>query len=88
VRRIAREYTYEAGVRNLDRELARVMRKVARQVVEGRKSKTEITAKRLPKYLGPPKHEHAHAQETDEIGIVSPPAWSGRAAAATSRASR
>jgi ATP-dependent Lon protease len=75
VRRIAREYTYEAGVRNLDRELARVMRKVARQVVEGRKSKTEITAKRLPKYLGPPKHEHSHAQETDEIGIATGLVW-------------
>ena len=75
VRHIAREYTYEAGVRNLDRELARVLRKVARQVVEGRKSKTEITAKKLPKYLGPPKHTHAQVLEKDEVGIATGLVW-------------
>jgi ATP-dependent Lon protease len=51
------------------------MRKVARQVVEGRKSKTEITAKKLPKYLGPPKHLHTQALETDEIGIATGLVW-------------
>jgi ATP-dependent Lon protease len=75
VRHIAREYTYEAGVRNLDRELARVLRKVARQVVEGRKSKTEITAKKLPRYLGPPRFQHNQALETDEIGIATGLVW-------------
>jgi len=75
VRRIAREYTYEAGVRNLERELARVMRKVARQVVEGRKSKSAITPKKLPGYLGPPKHLHTQMQEADEVGIATGLVW-------------
>jgi ATP-dependent Lon protease len=75
VRQIAREYTYEAGVRNLERELARVLRKVARQVVEGRKSKAQITAKKLPKYLGPPKYLHTEAQEADEVGIATGLVW-------------
>ncbi len=75
VRRIAREYTYEAGVRNLERELARVMRKVARQVVEGRKSKSAITPKKLPRYLGPPKHLHTQMQEADEVGIATGLVW-------------
>jgi ATP-dependent Lon protease len=75
VRRIAREYTYEAGVRNLERELGQVMRKVARQVVEGRKSKAQITSKNLPKYLGPPRHLHTEMQEEDAIGIATGLVW-------------
>ncbi len=75
VRRTAREYTYEAGVRNLERELARTMRKVARQVVEGRKSKAEITEKNLPRYLGPPKYLKTETQEQDEVGIATGLVW-------------
>src|SRR5579871_5715437 len=75
VRRVAREYTYEAGVRNLERELARTMRKVARQVVEGRKSKSAITEKNLPNYLGPPKYLRNEAQEQDEVGIATGLVW-------------
>jgi len=75
VLRVAREYTYEAGVRNLERELARTMRKVARQVVEGRKSKAQITEKNLPRYLGPPKYMKTQAQEKDEVGIATGLVW-------------
>ncbi|HEU5199054.1 MAG TPA: endopeptidase La [Ktedonobacterales bacterium] len=75
VRRVAREYTYEAGVRNLERELARTMRKVARQVVEGRKTKSAITEKNLPNYLGPPKYLRNEAQEQDEVGIATGLVW-------------
>src|SRR5712691_2839876 len=56
IHRIIHEYTFEAGVRNLEREIATVMRKVARKVAEGRRSKTIITAEKIPDYLGPQKH--------------------------------
>jgi ATP-dependent Lon protease len=48
---------------------------VARQVVEGRKSKAQITGKNLPKYLGPPKHLHTEMQEEDAIGIATGLVW-------------
>lgn len=75
IRRIAREYTSEAGVRNLEREVARTMRKVARQVVEGRKSKMQITTKNLEKFLGPPKYLNREALEQDEIGVATGLVW-------------
>jgi ATP-dependent Lon protease len=75
VRRMTNEYTSEAGVRNLEREVARTMRKVARLVVEGRKSKTQITTKNLEKFLGAPKYLHREAMEQDEIGIATGLVW-------------
>lgn len=55
VRRIIREYTLEAGVRNLEREISKICRATARQVVEGKKSVTIITKSKLHSFLGPPK---------------------------------
>ncbi len=75
VRRIIREYTYEAGVRNLEREIAAIMRKVARKVAEGRRSKTTITAEKLPNYLGPPRNYYNVAEENDEAGVATGVAW-------------
>ncbi len=75
VLRMTREYTSEAGVRNLEREVARAMRKVARHVVEGRKSKTQITTKNLEKFLGPPKYLHREALEQDEVGVATGLVW-------------
>jgi ATP-dependent Lon protease len=75
VRRIIREYTYEAGVRNLEREIASVMRKVARKVVEGRRSKIKVTADKIPDFLGPQQHYYGMAEEQDEAGIATGVAW-------------
>src|ERR1041385_4543811 len=50
---LVRSYTHEAGVRNLEREIANVMRKTARTVAEGRKRKTVVDAKKLAELLGP-----------------------------------
>ncbi len=61
--RIIREYTFEAGVRNLEREIAAVMRKVARKVAEGRRTKTIVTPEKIPDYLGPQKHFYELAEE-------------------------
>ncbi len=75
VRRIIREYTYEAGVRNLERELGAVMRRVARRVAEGRRHKAHVTAQRVPAYLGQQKHFPTEAEEHDEVGVATGLAW-------------
>src|SRR6186997_252420 len=61
------EITDEAVVRNLEREIANVMRKVARQVAEGRKRKTVIDAKKLVELLGPQRFEYGELEPEDQI---------------------
>jgi ATP-dependent Lon protease len=75
LRRMIREYTYEAGVRNLERAIANVCRKVARRVAEGKPAARRITVKSLTKYLGPPQFTYGLAQEQDEIGVATGIAW-------------
>lgn len=72
---IIREYTYEAGVRNLDREIANVSRKVARQIAEGKRRPTQITTRHISRYLGPPPFEELRANDTDAVGIATGLAW-------------
>ena len=66
-----RSYTHEAGVRNLERELANIMRKVARAVAEGRKRKTIVDLKRLNEYLGPPRYEYGELEAEDQTGSAT-----------------
>jgi len=75
VRRIIREYTYEAGVRNLEREIGRVCRKVARLKAEGKKYPAVITAESIEKFLGPQQVFQTEAERTDEVGVVTSLAW-------------
>ena len=75
IRRIIREYTYEAGVRNLEREIGRVSRKVARMKAEGKKYPTMITAESIEKFLGPQQVFQTEAERTDEVGVVTSLAW-------------
>jgi ATP-dependent Lon protease len=75
LRRIIREYTYEAGVRNLEREIGRVCRKVARMKAEGRKYPTSITAESIEKFLGPQQIFQPEAELSDEVGVVTSLAW-------------
>jgi ATP-dependent Lon protease len=75
LRHIIRDYTFEAGVRNLEREIASVMRKVARKVAEGKRTKTIVTAEKLVDFLGPQKHFYALAEEKDEPGVATGVAW-------------
>jgi ATP-dependent Lon protease len=75
LRRIIREYTYEAGVRNLEREIGRICRKVARMKAEGRKYPTTIIAEAIEKFLGPQQIFQPEAELTDEVGVVTSLAW-------------
>ena len=71
-----RSYTREAGVRNLEREIGNVCRKVARKVVKsGAKYKEALTAENLPDYLGVPKFRDSMVNEKSEIGLVNGLAW-------------
>ena len=68
---LVQAFTKEAGVRNLERELANVMRKVARTVAEGRKRKTVVDRKKLIEYLGPPRWEYGELEAEDQIGSAT-----------------
>ncbi len=75
LRKIVREYTYEAGVRNLEREISRVSRKVARMKAEAKKFPTTIVADGLDKLLGPQQIFPAEAERNDEVGVATGLAW-------------
>ena len=68
---LVQAYTKEAGVRNLERELANIMRKVARQVAEGRKRKVVVDLKKLEEYLGPPRFEYGELESEDQTGSAT-----------------
>ncbi|HVZ58884.1 MAG TPA: endopeptidase La [Patescibacteria group bacterium] len=72
---IINHYTREAGVRNLERRIATIFRKVARKVAEGKRTKIMITEKDIPKYLGPTKHSATLIEKEDQIGQSTGLAW-------------
>jgi ATP-dependent Lon protease len=73
---VIQRYTREAGVRNLEREIASICRKVAREIAkeEGKKS-VKVTAQSIQKYLGVPKFRYGQLEEKDEIGLATGMAW-------------
>ncbi len=71
LRLIAREYTREAGVRNLEREISTIYRKVATEVARGRAAGDRITRANLHKFLGPPKFRFGAAEKQDEVGVAT-----------------
>lgn len=68
-------YTREAGVRQLDREIAEICRKAARELVQHGKKRLRVTEKNIEKYLGRKKHDIDMANEKDDVGIVRGLAW-------------
>ncbi len=75
LREIIHSYTYEAGVRNLEREIGRVCRKVARKKAEGKRFPTRITPQIVEKYLGPQQFSPSQAEQSDDVGVATALAW-------------
>jgi ATP-dependent Lon protease len=73
--KVIQSYTREAGLRNLEREIATVCRKVAREVAEGKRGLTRVTGAGLHRFLGPPKFLPEPEQEQDEVGVAMGLAW-------------
>src|SRR5437588_2180087 len=73
LRRIARDYTREAGVRNLEREIGSLCRKVAKQITEGKSTPIHVTAERLSDYLGRQRFFQEAAERIDRPGIATGP---------------
>ncbi len=69
--KVVKEYTREAGVRNLERELGTLCRKSARRVAEGEADRTSIGVKEVPNYLGPPKFDSEIAGRTADVGVAT-----------------
>lgn len=75
LRKIIREYTYEAGVRNLEREIGHMYRKVARLKSEKKKYPARLTATTVEKFLGPAEFFMTEAERQDEVGVATAMAW-------------
>jgi ATP-dependent Lon protease len=75
LQRIIREYTYEAGVRNLEREIGRVCRKIARLKAEGKRYPDQVGASAIERYLGPPQFFNMEAELQNEVGVATAVAW-------------
>jgi ATP-dependent Lon protease len=76
LRTMIREYTREAGVRSLEREISKVARKVVKQIVlKPQEKKIRVTEKNLDKFLGVPRYRFGRAEEKNQIGQVTGLAW-------------
>jgi len=73
---IIQRYTREAGVRNLEREIASICRKIAKEVLKEKdKELFTVSSNSIPKYLGPPRFRQGQIEEKDQIGLVTGLAW-------------
>ncbi len=75
IRKIIRDYTKEAGLRNLERELAAICRKVAVKVVRGKGVRVVIEAKNVETFLGPTRHFSEELLDRDRVGVATGLAW-------------
>lgn len=75
LRRIISEYTREAGVRNLEREIAKICRKAAKVIVTGEQKSVSVTAGNLKRYLGKPRYRYGLMEKEDQIGTATGLAW-------------
>ena len=73
--KIIREYTREAGLRNLEREIASICRKIAKEIVAGEQVTKEIRLEVVEKFLGPRKYFYQVTDEEDRVGVVTGLAW-------------
>ncbi|MEN6412440.1 MAG: endopeptidase La [Veillonellales bacterium] len=75
LQKIIADYTREAGVRSLERSIANLCRKVARQIVQHKKTSVKITAQNLHTFLGAPKFRHTQAEQDQQVGVTTGLAW-------------
>jgi ATP-dependent Lon protease len=75
LRHIVREYTREAGVRNLEREIANIYRKIVKDVVKKKISQVAVTRSNLHRFLGPPRYRFGLAEKENEVGVATGLAW-------------
>ena len=75
LRELVRTYTREAGVRNLEREIANLARKAVKEIVTGKAKKVTITKKNLEKYAGVKRFRYGEAESEDMVGVVTGLAW-------------
>lgn len=73
--KMARNYTKEAGVRQLERKIGDICRKAAREILESKKKSIHVTERNLSQYLGKELYSYQMANEKDEVGIVRGLAW-------------
>ncbi len=71
LREIVRAYTREAGVRNLERQIATICRKTAKDLVSGKRKRVRITPKNMVKYLGIPRFHYGQAEKENQIGVAT-----------------
>ena len=72
---VVQQYTREAGVRNLERELMKVARKAVTEIIKGKSKKVEVTAENIHDFLGVPRYRHGEAEGEDQVGVVTGLAW-------------
>lgn len=75
LQKVIRDYTRESGVRSLERNIATLCRKVARQIVQDKRSSVKVTAQNLHTYLGAPKYRHTQAGRQHQVGVSTGLAW-------------
>lgn len=75
IRKIIREHTRESGVRNLERQIATICRKTARQVVTDKIKKLQVTPLNLPQFLGTSRFRYGVAEMDDQVGVATGLAW-------------
>ncbi len=75
LRLIVRRYTREAGVRNLEREIAKLCRKALTQIVRGQEKTVVVTPEKIEEFLGVPRFKYGMAEERDQVGVTTGLAW-------------
>ncbi len=75
IKEVIRSYTKESGVRNLEREISKIARKVVKKVVSGEEKEVNISTKNLPDFLGVPKFKSGELESENRVGIVTGLAW-------------
>ena len=75
IKEVIRNYTKESGVRNLEREISKIARKVVKKVVSGEEKEVDVNKKNLPDFLGVPKYKFGELENQNRVGIVTGLAW-------------